>query len=274
MVTSVVNCVVIALVTVWRRFESTSCFPRRIILPNIFSSENWKTTLLVIIAIPVLLRLGFWQLDRAEQKREIQAGFQAQREQAPLTATVLQGYDDIESLAFRRVELEGVYLNQFNVFLDNQIQSGRPGYHLLTPFETKAGYLFWINRGWLPGNADRSLPELPVTTSSSTVVEASVYLPQGESLLLEADVWPDGWPLLVQTVDMQRLVQRMQSDQVFPAELRLERGYAGGLSIDWQAINTLPQKHTGYAVQWFAMAAALFGFWLYILVRGGRDSHR
>ena len=50
---------------------------------------------------------------------------------------------------------------------------------------------------------------------------------------------------------------------LFPYSVRLDAGQPGALRVDWEPINTQPEKHTGYAVQWFAMAIALVLFWVY-----------
>jgi cytochrome oxidase assembly protein ShyY1 len=34
-----------------------------------------------------------------------------------------------------------------------------------------------------------------------------------------------------------------------------------------------PEKHLGYAVQWFAMAVALFGLYLYLGWHNAREKH-
>ena len=40
-------------------------------------------------------------------------------------------------------------------------------------------------------------------------------------------------------------------------------GRAAALTIDWPVINVTPEKHTAYAVQWFAMALVLLLLYLW-----------
>ncbi len=49
----------------------------------------------------------------------------------------------------------------------------------------------------------------------------------------------------------------------FAHELRLEAGPAA-YRTDWPVAAMGPEKHLGYAVQWFAMATALVGLYLYL----------
>ena len=55
-----------------------------------------------------------------------------------------------------------------------------------------------------------------------------------------------------------RTCQREPGVKLFPHPVRIDSGVAAALTVDWQVVNVSPEKHTGYAVQWFTMAAALF----------------
>ena len=46
--------------------------------------SNWKILITVLIALPLLLRLGFWQLERGEEKQQLQAQYAAQALMLPV----------------------------------------------------------------------------------------------------------------------------------------------------------------------------------------------
>ena len=48
---------------------------------------NWKTLIFVLLAMPILIKLGFWQLERADEKLALQARF-AQQQLAYLASTL------------------------------------------------------------------------------------------------------------------------------------------------------------------------------------------
>ena len=73
-------------------------------------------------------------------------------------------------------------------------------------------------------------------------------------------------PLLVQRVVIDQFNQ-LWGSEMFELELRLQQGFPGALDIDWPLINTGPEKHVGYAVQWFFMVVALTAFWIYSSLR-------
>ena len=210
--------------------------------------------MLLALLLPVLLRLGFWQLERAQEKRDLQQMFEARSALPPLPAEQLVAADAGE-LAFRRVRLHGRYDNEHQFLLDNQIANGHVGYHVLTPLVSGSGQYFIVNRGWVAGHADRSLPQVPELSGPQELL-ASVYVPQGDGVLAGADNWASTWPTVVQQADMAKISQKLGAT-LFPYVLRIEPGEPGAQRVYWPAINTRPAKHTGYAVQWFLMSLAL-----------------
>ncbi|MBF3306266.1 hypothetical protein HKW73_33805, partial [Pseudomonas aeruginosa] len=55
-------------------------------------------------------------------------------------------------------------------------------------------------------------------------------------------------------------------------EIRLEPGDAS-FDTDWPLVSMPPERHTGYAVQWFALATALLALYLYLGVRRAREKN-
>src|SRR5207253_7334134 len=117
-------------------------------------------TLVVLVLLPVLVALGFWQLGRGEQKRVLLANYAERRVAEPMLFDQLQRFEDP---AFRRVRLRGQFDSGHSVLLDNRMRNGKVGVELLQPFLDQASGL-WVllNRGWLPW-PDRRTP--PVFTT-------------------------------------------------------------------------------------------------------------
>ncbi len=229
---------------------------------------NWKITLLFVLLLPLLLRLGFWQLQRAEEKRELQQRIELRAAQAPLEVSRLLSLAD-EELNHRRVRLDGVFDNDTVYLLDNQVFNGKVGYQLLQRFyasnDSQDTQAFLVNRGWIAGFPDRRLPELPVVTGRGSVL-ASVYIPASRPVLLAEESLAQTWPQVIQSVDMAKIRAQL-GEEVYRYELRLQDGQWGALAVDWPVVNTGPEKHQGYAVQWFAMSAALVVCWLLASVK-------
>ena len=228
---------------------------------------EWRTTLLTAFLLPLLISLGFWQLDRAEEKAAI-AATNAQRAAATPASLAQLARLGPDELAYRRVEVSGRFLPDEVVLLDNQIRDGRYGHDVFGLFlDSDSGLLTLLNRGWVPGDpARRSLPELDIPDRLLTL-EARVYVPPGQPYLLAEEHFDSlSWPLLVQDANghaLREAIERSTGHRLFPRELRLNPDQPAGFRRDWPVVNVSPEKHRGYALQWFTMAAALLLFFIF-----------
>jgi surfeit locus 1 family protein len=117
-----------------------------------FLRPRWiLTTLLVIAALAVLVRLGIWQLDRLQERRIFNARVNSQINLPVLDLTKnpqIQGLFDME---YRTVDVVGVYDFSQQVMLRNQAWQDQPGVHLLTPLKIKdSDQAVLVDRGWVP----------------------------------------------------------------------------------------------------------------------------
>lgn len=219
---------------------------------------EWRITLFTLLLLPLLISLGFWQLQRAEEKAAIAVAFEAKRHQPPALVMTLDDRSP-EALAYLPVKLRGRYRAGQDFLLDNRIQGGRYGNEVLTIFELESGELALVNRGWIMADPGRqSLPEIPPPPAVAELT-GQVYVSPGEPYLLAEQQLGSEWPRQIQAVDRAKMAASMglPVDALFPYPVRIDPGQPGALSVDWQVINSSPEKHRGYAVQWFSMAAAL-----------------
>ena len=120
-------------------------------LDRLFSRKWWKTTLLVIAAIIVMVRLGFWQLDRLAQRRAFNSRVEAQLTQSALELKAENLKADLYNIEYREAILVGEYDHDRQVVLRNQDWQGRLGVHLLTPlFIQGSDQAILVDRGWIP----------------------------------------------------------------------------------------------------------------------------
>lgn len=223
-----------------------------------------KTTLLTACLLPLLISLGFWQLDRQQQKLQILAIYQQRISAPPLSLEDewrrLQGDD----ASYRRVQLKAQLKTRPMILLDNKIINGVVGYEVIQKAVLNDSQSAWVNRGWVPaGRTRQDLPE-PASPPESIDLQAHVYIPLGEQFILSNQPLSvsSETPIIAQQIDMAELQRLSQPQESFPYLLRLEEGSAAALEIQWPAINTRPEKHQAYAIQWFAMAVALMVFYV------------
>lgn len=215
---------------------------------------NSKITLLTLVMLPILISLGRWQLERAEEKREIENLLESRQQQE---AVQIEALDPEADLRFTPVVLSGRFDEERQILLDNRMYDGQLGYEVLTPFVTDNGSRVLVNRGWIKGNMDRrTLPAIP-PAGGQQLTRGFVYVSPGKPFLLKEQVLDAAdWPLVVQAIEVEKFSEVL-AEALFPHVVRLEAGAPGGLTIDWQPINQEPEKHIAYAVQWFTMATAL-----------------
>jgi cytochrome oxidase assembly protein ShyY1 len=219
---------------------------------------GWVPTLVVLMLLPGLIALGCWQLSRAEEKRELLASYAERQAGDAVAATQLA---QLQDPAYRRVHLFGHFDAEHSLLLDNRMRDGQVGVELLQPFLDQAsGLWLLVNRGWLPW-PDRRNPVQFATPERALSVDAWVYVAPGAPFQLHADPQGGQWPRLLTSIDASHLWPQL-SREGFAHELRMEPGLAS-YRLDWPVVAMGPEKHLGYAVQWFALALALVLLYLY-----------
>lgn len=234
---------------------------------TILRRPGWPALAAVIILLPVLVSLGFWQLDRAKQKKALQDEYD-RRESAGLI-TVTGRVHDVEELRFYRVQVKGQYEHNRQILLDNRIHKGRAGYHVLTPLRiADSDTRILVNRGWVALGASREvLPDVKPPTGRVTVTGlASVPLKGGVHYgpaFAQDGKWHTRW----QYIDLDQYARTVPYP-VQPVMVLLDPGeQAGGLVREWKRLDAGIAVHHGYAFQWFSLAVTLAGIYLFFLFR-------
>jgi surfeit locus 1 family protein len=226
-------------------------------------------TFAAIVAIALFCVLGVWQLQRAEEKRALQAGYDRRATAAPVTvATERQA---AAALQFHRVEATGRYEAEYQILLDNRMHQGVPGYHVLTPLRIADGEMrVLVNRGWVPLGADRS--QLPAIDPPAGVVKVRgiATVPQlgftlGEPAPLSRSA-PAVW--------LQPDLAHYAGEAPFPIQPVLvlldPASEAGGFIRSWSRLDTGIAVHQAYAFQWFMLALATLVIYAVLTVRAAR----
>lgn len=231
--------------------------------PNPFSRRWWLPTLLVIAGVYVLIQLGYWQLDRLEQRREFNVYVASRWDQEPYNLTQNELPTDLSELEYRRVQLNGELDYDNQVVLKNQIENDAPGVNLITPLVLDDGRAVLVARGWVPlseSAPDRwSQFEEPAGTPVVGLIQ--------ESQTLAGSSTPDEPQTEWFRIDVEAIETQL------PYELLPV--FVWQLPEQGRSINTLPYRkvpftitegnHFSYALQWFMFAAILgFGYIPYI----------
>lgn len=222
-----------------------------------FAPAFWPSVAFILV-FPALLSLGVWQMERAGAKQELVERRASSELVAPLQ--LRGGLRLGEADRYRPAQVRGHYVAEQQWLLDNRVYRGQPGYHVFTPFRMVGEEVpsLLVNRGWVAVGASREfLPSLPLTDQLVTLSgrldsPASVGLVVGEPPLESvAD------KVLVQSLDIAGLAD-VRGMPLMRYALVIDEGQPGGLQYDWSPIPEMgPEKHLGYAVQWFGLGVAL-----------------
>ena len=213
-------------------------------------------TLATIVLLPILISLGFWQLDRAEQKREILRQYQQQQGRGIVNLNEFTPGQ--EFYPYQRVEVTGRFDNSQQFLLDNKVYQGKAGYEVITPLLMPDGTrAVLINRGWVPQTSSRmQLPAVPVPSEEIKIVGLMKLDNVTGFHLGESGIQSDVWPRLVQWLDIEQMEKQL-GYELQPFVILLDPDNRAGFVRDWYIKKISPEKNTSYAVQWFALALAL-----------------
>lgn len=226
-------------------------------------------TIAFVVLLPMLIALGFWQLDRAEQRAALLASFDAQRtaQRVDLNRDQL----DPERMLFRPARADGEFLPDRSLLLDNQTHRRTVGYHVLTPYRlADGGQVVLVDRGWVPAGDSRA--RLPDVAMEAPQIPIEGHLDQGPPTGIRLGGIADGesgWPLRVQYIDYPELGERI-GVELLPVVLRLAPDSAEGFVREWRPEHPDgygPERNRAYAVQWFGLAAALVVIYVAVNLR-------
>lgn len=246
--------------------EYNAAAPRRRFKPRLVP------TLATLILLPILVSLGLWQLDRADTKRARVERFEAGSQVIGLDtpSSVLQ-IGDMEQ--FQRVRLSGHFDSSRQFLLDNMTDGGAAGYHVLTPFRVSgSGSVVLVDRGWIRKIFGASeLPHIDVDEAERFIVARVSRLPR-PGLELEAASAPVGnWPVIVQFPDSSA-ISVLLGEEILDPLLLLSPEADDGFGREWRPDSVSVDRHMGYALQWFAMAATLAVIYLVVNLKREAES--
>ncbi|MBA3537719.1 MAG: SURF1 family protein [Tatlockia sp.] len=223
---------------------SLTCFNRRF-------TPDWRMTILAFFAILLFCRLGFWQLERAKEKKQMMG---TQASLAKLAPLAWQPAGPLPK-QYQPIRVRGHYLEP-NLLLDNQHHQHQFGYHVLTPFLLDSGKVLLVDRGWVVADIRRQvLPDIARPLDSD--LEGTVYYPSEKTWVLGQVLEKKGAKIaIVERIDV-KIIGQFLHKSVYPFIIRLNNDGSQGYVREWPVVAMLPERHYGYAFQWFAIASVL-----------------
>lgn len=210
---------------------------------------NWKFGVLALLGCLFFVRLGLWQLARAEEKKQLIAAHQQLASQTP----TLWHTGDALPVQYQPIRIRG-HFSPIVLLLDNQHYQHQFGYDVLSPLILEDGRVVLVDRGFVAADATREkLPEVSIPVGEQEWL-GTAYFPSTKSWALGNIFDRKQSNMVVIELFDARLVGQFLHKSVYPFIMRLNPLAPNGFVRDWSVVSMPASRHTGYAVQWFAMA--------------------
>lgn len=218
----------------------------------------WWSVLLTVAGVLVFVRLGVWQLHRAEYKDELL------RRYAAAASAPAQTFDSVADQppanAYPRVRVQGRYRTDRLYLLDNPKHDSMGGVEVYAPFQPVGqSKLLLVDLGFLPGNGNDKTPQLPPLPADMQTLQGIYQPPPGTGLELGGNALTQQtqWPKMSVYLDLDQMAADLHAI-LYPRVLVLDADpsaiYVRVHTLDLSSMP--PARHRAYAFQWFTFAVA------------------
>lgn len=238
------------------------------------SSLLWPA-LLTVIGTAVLCVLGFWQLQRMDEKRIFIERLQAQALSAPAAMPLASSWAKLDpaKLDLQHVKASGTYIDGASATVRTTIAAGPPGSRQLSGFgrwmfqgfRLDDGGVLLVNRGFVPES------RVAAVAPASGRADITGYLraPEGRNSFTPADI------AATRDFFTRDPAAIAAAVGIAPAPFYFEAAQTGdgltppaGLNVR-ELIGRIPDNHFQYALTWFGLALTLLGVFA-AFARGAR----
>lgn len=226
--------------------------------------RRWLVTLAAVAMAALTARLGWWQLDRAQQKLAAQAAVDRRATLPPIAqlAQLASAADAATEQHHRLLRLSGRWLPAHTVYLDNRQMNGRVGFVVVTPLQLADGSALLVQRGWLGRDFLQRDRVPPVPTPQGEVIADGRIAPPPSRLYEFSGAET---ARIRQNLDLDAFARetglRLRPMSLLLADSPTSAG--DGLRRDWPAPAAGAAKNHGYAAQWFALSALILALYVW-----------
>lgn len=208
---------------------------------------------LILVMVVGLLALGVWQVERLAWKRDLIRQVDARVHAPAVPAPGPERWPTVtrESDQYRHVVLRGVFDNDRET-LTQAVTDYGPGFWVMTPFHTDAGFTVLVNRGYV--SPERRTPDSRAAgqIGGETTVRGLLRITEPKGGFLRAnDPARDSW----RSRDVQAIAARRGLTNVAPFFVDADAAAnPGGWPRGGLTVIRFPNSHLVYALTWFGLA--------------------
>nr|WP_202487070.1 SURF1 family protein [Streptomyces sp. SID8354] len=238
-------------------------------------SRQWVIlTLVGLVLIPVMIKLGFWQFHRHQHKvaQNAQIAHNLAATPVPVTDLTAVGRTLPHGEMWRRVTATGSYDTAHEVVVRQRTAADEQkiGYYVLTPLVLGNGQAVVVNRGWIPAGDDLTkFPHVPAAPKGTVTVTGRMMADEttAASGIKDTKGLPPRQVMLINSRQQAKLSGRPMLG-----------GYIEQTAPKADTPEQVPEPdhdsigpHMAYAVQWWLFAAAVPVGWVVLVRRERRD---
>lgn len=214
--------------------------------------------------------LGIWQVERRSWKLDLIARVEARLHVAPVAAPGPDTWNGVSAATdeYRRVVLRGHYLAGPETLTMAVTERG-PGFWVMAPFRSDAGFTVLVNRGFVP--EDRRGPqERRATGTGDTQVAGLLRLSEpGGGFLRNNDPPMGRW----YSRDVAAIASARGLGEVAPYFVDADAAAEPGpLPQGGMTQVSFRNTHLIYALTWFCLALMSAGAAIFLIRRGGDEA--
>jgi surfeit locus 1 family protein len=223
---------------------------------SIFGEVNLKLKrlflfqLFVALFITLFCALGTWQLYRLQWKMELISEITFGLNSTPVA------YSNSIKKNYQRVVSNGSYKFKNQIYLYSLNEKGKPGFDVITPFETIGKEIVLVNRGWIPKEL-KELSEInPIQGSTKVtgllrkIYKANIFKPDND---IDGNIW-----FSVNLNDLEKFTGKKFSNFIIYLEdPDVEAPLPRKITVD------VPNNHLKYAITWYSIAISILFYYLY-----------
>jgi len=241
-----------------------------IYIKSYYFNPSILPSLLTVALLYLMISLGFWQLDRADYKANLQTIIES-RQSIDAIDLNMMGKDESDWL-YHPVYTQGTYDIEHMIYFDNQVNNMVAGYSIFTPLKLSDDLGILVNRGWVSQGKSRSdLPSVELVEASGVKqITGLLANPPSKGMVLSSMANNyQTWPVVLQYIDTQE-IEKQLNYKLMPMVLIINHNQDTELDVMPVKINMRSEKHTAYAFQWFSLSLALLI--IYIVVNTQRKT--
>ncbi|MDC0477128.1 SURF1 family protein [Pelagibacteraceae bacterium] len=223
---------------------------------SIFGEVNLKLKrlflfqLFLALFITLFCTLGTWQLYRLQWKMELISEITFGLNSTPIT------YSNSIKKNYQRVVSDGSYNFKDQIFLYSLDEKGKPGFDVITPFETLEKEIVLVNRGWIP----KEFKELPkinsiqgntkITGLLRKIYKANIFKPDND---INNNIW-----FSVNLDDLEKFTgKKFGNFIVYLEDQEMKAPLPRKITVE------VPNNHLKYAITWYSIAISILLYYLY-----------